>query len=144
MTCMTRSRIVGFVIAAALTPAIIPSTSHAGATGTSFFGPFNASVGGQTISIPTGKMFHQISGTRTFVADSLASYTAAWGICDTSMRFTYGNGAVVYNSAVRRGCLVTGLWTVAPRRYMPRGDACAELWSKDWRIRITRQCHYVY
>ncbi len=117
--------------------------SHA-AFGVAYWGAFTANVGGQTVGIPSGQLTHGINASGEYVNTEYANFVSAAHICDASMRFTYGNGADRFDGNVHWGCSNGGKWRYGLYRYVPRGSACAELWAKNWRVLIARQCHYVH
>jgi hypothetical protein len=135
--------ILGVVMALSVFVAA-PATSHASATGYAYWGAFKVSIGGQTISIPSGQLTHIISGSGYHIDWDGANFGSAANICDPSMRFTYGNGAYRMDGNVHWGCSRGGQWKYTLNWDAPRGDACAELWAKNWQIRVARQCHYIY
>lgn len=124
--------------------AVVPATSQADAYGVQYWAPFSVNLGGQTIGIPSGQLAHLIQGSGTFVTTDGANFGSAANVCDSSMRFTYGNGAQRINGNVHWGCSKVGQWKYTLNRNVPRGDACAELWGKNWWVRIAQQCHYVH
>lgn len=126
--------------------ALVASTtsSQATATGFQYWGGVSVNVGGQTIGIPAGELVHTIDGTGYYINWNAAQFTSAAVLCDTSMRFTYGNGAYELKGNVHWGCSRYGYWGYWLKWHAPRGSACAELWAKNWRVLVARQCHYVY
>lgn len=140
----TRVRAALALAAAALLLAVLPATSHATARGVQYWNPFSVSIGGQTVGIPSGQLVHEINGKGYRVNWDGANFASGANICDPSMKFTYGNGALYINGNVHWGCSRVGQWKYHLNRDMPRGDACAELWSKNWRVRVARQCHYIH
>lgn len=137
-----RHAILGLIIAClAMTYlASFPAPSHASACGYQYWGGFNSPWGW----IPNGQLTHCIEGGGTFVDWDGANFGSVANICDSSMRFTYGYGAWRLDGNVHWGCSKVGQWKYSIRQNVPRGDACAELWAKNWRVRVTRQCHYVH
>lgn len=129
------------VAALAIVPLMAaPATSHASACGYQYWGGFSSPWGW----IPNGQLTHCIRGRGTYVEWDGANFASAANICDSSMRFTYGYGAQVMNGNIHYGCSKVGQWKYYIRRHVRRGDACAELWAKRWRVRVARQCHYVH
>jgi hypothetical protein len=139
-----RARVTAFAVALCslglALAALAPAPAHATAYGIQYFGTFN--VGGWTV--PSGQLAHLIEGSGLRVNTDGANFAVAGNLCDTSMRFTYGNGARHIDGNVHWGCSAVGQWKYAINQTMPRGDACAELWMKNWRARVARQCHYVH
>lgn len=118
-----------------------PKQSHASAIGYSYWGGFTWN----SVYIPAGQLDHTIIGSGYIINSDSATFVSVGNLCDPSVRFTYGNGSMTMNSNVHWGCSHIGLWTSSWYNWKaPRGDACAELWAKNWSIRVTRQCHYVY
>jgi hypothetical protein len=101
-------------------------------------------IKGQSVGIPKGQLAHLIKGKGYYIEWDAANFGTYPNICDSSMRFTYGNGSQRIDGNVHWGCSPIGQWKYALNRNVPRGDACAELWAKNWRVRVARQCHYVY
>jgi hypothetical protein len=121
--------------------ALVPAAGHADAGGYAFWGVKTI----KDIPIPRGSMFHLVLGKGYRINSQRASYTVIGSpICDVSVRWTYGNGRTAANSGVQRGCHFAGVWQRDPRRNASRGNACAELWVKNWRVRVARQCHYIH
>jgi hypothetical protein len=123
---------------------LLPETSQASAYGIQYWGAFTVNVKGQSVGIPSGQLAHMISGKGYHINWDGANFVAAANICDPSMRFTYGNGSYRLDGNVHWGCSHVGQWKYILNWNAPRGSACAELWAKNWQVRVTRQCHYVY
>jgi len=121
-----------------------PATSHASAYGTQYWGAFTANISGQSVSIPSGQLAHTIDGSGYHINWDSANFLSAANLCDPSIRFTYGYGAYRLDGNVHWGCSHIGGWKYALNWNAPRGQACAELWSQNWRVLVARQCHYVY
>ena len=131
-------------LAASAALAVVPATAGATAVGYQYWGGFTANIGGQSVGIPAGQLTHIIRGSGYHVDWDGANFGSAGNLCDPSMRFTYGNGSQHIDGNVHWGCSHVGQWKYSIDRDMPRGDACAELWVKNWRRMITRQCHYIH
>jgi hypothetical protein len=132
------------LVAVLIAFAAVPAASHASATGYQYWGGFTANIGGQNVGIPAGQLTHIINGSGYHINWDGANFASVANICDPSMKFTYGNGAYYLNGNVHWGCSRVGQWKYVLNWNAPRGSACAELWAKNWRIRVARQCHYVY
>jgi hypothetical protein len=139
---LTKMLLVGAISIAAL--GALPATSHASAFGIQYWGAFTVNVGGQSVGIPSGQLAHEINGSGYHINWDGANFASAANICDPSMRFTYGNGSYHLDGNVHWGCSRVGQWKYALNWKAPRGSACAELWAKNWRVLVARQCHYVY
>jgi hypothetical protein len=124
--------------------AVVPATSYASAYGVQYWGAFTVNIGGQSVGIPSGQLAHMIDGSGYHINWDGANFGSAANICDPSMRFTYGNGSYYLNGGVHWGCSRVGQWKYYLNWNAPRGEACAELWAKNWRVLVARQCHYVY
>ena len=124
--------------------AAVPAVSQASAYGIQYWGGFAVNVGGQTVRIPGGQLAHMISGSGLHVNWDGANFGSVGNLCDSSMRFSYGDGRTWFNGNVHWGCSHVGQWKYALNRNEPRGSACAALYEHDWRILVARQCHYVY
>ena len=111
---------------------------------TSIWGGFTANIGGQSVGIPAGQLYHYISGSGYHISWEGANFGSVGNLCDTSVRFTYGNGSYRYDGNVHWGCSHVGQWKYAFNWNAPRGSACAQLWVANWRRMITKQCHYIY
>lgn len=140
----TIRRNLAATVAALAFMAIMPAVSHAGAAGIQYWGSFYANVGGQNVLIPSGQLGHEILGSGYYVSRDRGEFISGPVMCDPSMRFTYGNGSLSYRRSVHWGCSRNGRWDFYPARNMPRGSACAELWAKNWRVLVARQCHYIH
>lgn len=137
-------RVLAIASVCGLAAAAVPAVSQASAYGIQYWGAFTVNVKGQSIGIPSGQLAHEISGSGLHVNWDGANFISAANLCDPSMKFTYGNGSYYLNSSVHWGCSHVGQWKYTLDWTAPRGSACAELWEHDWRIRVARQCHYVY
>jgi hypothetical protein len=122
----------------------MPATTHASAFGIQYWGAFTVNIGGQSVGIPSGQLAHEINGSGYHIKWDGANFGAAGTICDPSMRFTYGNGSYRVDGNVHWGCSHVGQWKYTLNWNAPRGSACAELWAKNWRVQVARQCHYVH
>jgi hypothetical protein len=60
------------------------------------------------------------------------------------MRFTYGGGEKSFDGDVHWGCSLVGQWKYDVDQDVPRGKACAELWTENWGHMVAKQCHYVH
>jgi hypothetical protein len=123
---------------------IVPATSHASANGIAYWDAFNVKIGDQSVPIPSGQLLHVIKGKGYYIEWDGANFASAANICDPSMRFTYGNGAYRLDGNVHWGCSLNGQWKYYLKWNAPRGSACAELWAKNWRILVAKQCHYIH
>ncbi|NDJ16313.1 hypothetical protein [Myxacorys almedinensis] len=121
-----------------------PTVSLASASGYQYWGGFTANIGGQSVGIPAGQLHHAINGKGTRINWQGANFGSAANICDSSMRFTYGYGKRRINGNIHRGCSRVGQWKYKINANVPKGDACAELWAKRWRVLVAKQCHYVH
>lgn len=133
---------MGLVLAATVFLAL-PKTTHATALGYEYWGAISVNISGQSVGIPSGQLTHLITGSGYHIDTDGANYAAAATLCDASIRFTYGNGAYVLNSDVNWGCSRGGQWKYKLNWTSPRGDACAELWIKNWKYKVATQCHYI-
>jgi len=124
--------------------AVTPMVSLASATGYEYWGGITANIGGQSVGIPGGQLTHTINGKGYHVNWSSAHFLSGGNICDPSVRFTYGYGALRIDGHIEPGCSREGLWRYDNVGKVPRGNACAELWAKEWRVLVARQCHYVH
>lgn len=128
--------------------AATPLVSLATAVGYEDWGGFTANISagsvGIPVKIPAGRLTHVIEGKGYHVNWDGANFVSAGNICDASMSFTYGYGKVRYNGDINRGCSIKGQWKYKIDRDVPRGDACAELWAKERRVLVARQCHYIF
>jgi len=150
---MFKKNLAKILVVAALTLSAliaVSTTSYAAtsspesAYGIQYWGGFHVNVGGQSIGIPAGQLAHWISGDGYYVSWDGANFASAADICDTSMRFTYGNGSQYINGGIHQGCSHVGQWKYTLNRNVPGGSACAALYADDWRILVARQCHFVY
>jgi hypothetical protein len=137
-------RVMATVAACGLLAAVVPAATQASAYGIQYWGAFTVNIKGQSIGIPSGQLAHWISGKGLHITWDGANFASVANICDPSMKFTYGNGRYYINGNVHWGCSHVGQWKYTLNWNAPRGSACAELWAHDWRIRVARQCHYVY
>lgn len=124
--------------------AVTPMVCMATAVGYQYWGGFTANIGGQSVGIPAGQLTHIINGEGYHVNWDGANFGSVGNICDASMSFTYGYGKVRYDGDINRGCSLKGQWKYTINADVPRGDACAELWAKERRVLVARQCHYVF
>jgi hypothetical protein len=126
----------------------LPATSHASATGIEYWtargGGTLSLPGGVGLPIPGGQLVHSIHGKGYHVDWDGANFAALGNLCDTSMRFTYGNGARHLDGNVHKGCSPVGQWKYKVDQKEPGGSACAELWAKNWKVLVAKQCHYVH
>lgn len=123
--------------------AVTPALCRASASGYQYWGGFTANVFGQAVGIPGGQLYHRISGHGSHVDWDGANFVSVGNLCDTTMKFTYGNGTAYINGGLHSGCSRVGQWKYTLNANVPRGSACAELWAKQWRVLVARQCHYV-
>jgi hypothetical protein len=143
----THRRLLSQLLAAgaiALGGLTAPAASHASAGGYQYWGGFTANIGGQSVGIPAGQLYHYISGSGYHISWEAANFGSVGNLCDPSIRFTYGNGSYRYDGNVHWGCSHIGQWKYAFNWKAPRGSACAQLWVANWRRMITKQCHYIY
>jgi len=122
----------------------LPATSQASAYGIQYWSPHSVNIKGQSVPIPSGQLAHMIEGHGDHVDWDGANFVSAANLCDSSMRFTYGNGSQHFDGGLHSGCSHVGQWKYNMNREVPRGSACAELWAHNWRILVARQCHYVH
>jgi hypothetical protein len=137
-----RTRVLALVLALAamaLVPAAMPATSQASACGIQYWKAFDF----QGYPVPKGQLTHCIRGNGTHVEWDGANFASAANLCDSSMRFTYGNGSRSISGSVHLGCSHVGQWKYTVNQNMPRGEACAELWILNWKRMVTKQCHHV-
>lgn len=118
----------------------VPLQSFAGASGYQYWGGFTF----EGVYIPGGQLFHRIEGKGRHVDVDGANFGAGGNLCDSSVRFTYGNGARHVDGNVHKGCSHVGQWKYRMNLNVPGGQACAELWTQNWRKMVTKQCHYVH
>ena len=133
------------LLLALLAVSTMPSPAAASAGGFQYWGGFHVTIAGQSIRIPAGQLYHYISGSGYRISWEGANYGSLGPLCDTSIRFTYGYGAYEFRGNVHWGCSLGNQWKYSFGGWRaPRGDVCAELWAKDWRVRVARQCHYIH
>src|SRR4051794_16993127 len=113
--------------------------ANATADGYQYWGQFTF----EGVTVPGGQLYHRIEGDGYHVDTDGANYGSVGNLCDASVRFTYGNGAKHIDGNVHSGCSHVGQWKYKVNQNMPRGDACAELWVKNWRRLVAKQCHYI-
>lgn len=129
-----------FAVVLALTAfAIAPAAGHASAVGYQYWNAFTWNG----ITIPGGQLTHVINGSGNHVRWHGANFAAVGNLCDSSVKFTYGNRSYALYSRIRYGCSRFGQWKYYRNRRVATGSACAELWAHRWRKFITQQCHYV-
>ncbi len=138
---LKRSMLAVLLATAAL--AALPAASQASAYGLQFWGGFDFNIFGQTVRVPSGELYHEISGRGQHVSWDGAGFIAVGNLCDSSIRFSYGYHTQSFNSSVHWGCSHVGVWKYTLNRNVRRGTACAALWIYDWRRYITEQCHFV-
>ena|SRR5687768_4325556 len=143
MSTKSIARLSIFMLILALLLAV-PATARASADGYQYWGAFTVNIGGQSVGIPSGQLYHAIEGAGYHINWDGANFISAATICDPSMRFTYGNGLYHLYGDVHWGCSNNGQWKYYLNWYAPRGEACAELWAKNWSVLVARQCHYVH
>jgi hypothetical protein len=125
---------------------IAPAASQATAVGYQYWAP----VSFHGIQIPGGQLTHIINGKGLHVNWDGANFVSGGNLCDSSMKFTYGGGKLQWtgspaHSNVHRGCSHVGQWKYWWNGWKaPRGKACAELWSENWKHYVTKQCHYIH
>jgi hypothetical protein len=112
-------------------------------SGDQFWGGITMNIKGQAVGIPTGKPPHEITGSGAHIEWDYANFGSVGNLCDPSVRFTYGNGAHSFDGNVHWSCSHVGEWRYKVNFNAPRGDACVELWAKNWQILVAKQCHYV-
>lgn len=139
---MTKKRVVAALLASTGL-VVTPIAASANAYGIEYWTAFRATVEGIPIPVPKGQLFHGIQGKGSHIDVQGANYLSASNLCDASVRFTYGNNKQHVDSSVQSGCSLKGSWKYKMNFNVPRGSACAELWSKNWKLRVARQCHYV-
>jgi hypothetical protein len=142
MTHIRRHRRHGILAAvlAVAALAMLPAASHADAFGTTFWGVKTI----KDIPVPRGMMTHELTGKGYRIDHQRVEVGALGPVCDMSLRWTYGNGRTHADSYVRHGCRFGAVFTRSPHRNASRGDACVELWFKNWRARVATQCHYIH
>ena len=133
-----KKRVLGFL--AAVLFALSSSIAFATAYGIEYFG----AVEYEGYAIPSGQLAHLIEGKGYNIETDGANFASVGNICDPSMKFTYGDGSFELKGDVHWGCSNVGQWKYQLDWDAPRGDACAELWAKNWKFLVARQCHYVY
>lgn len=133
-----RGRVVGTLVGL-LGTLLVPAMAHASAYGYEYWKAFE--VAGYPV--PGGQLFHAIEGRGLHIDVEGANFVSAGNLCEASVRFTWGNGAQSYKTGIKSGCSHVGQWKIRFNRNVPKGSACAELWTKNWRHRVARQCHYV-
>jgi hypothetical protein len=143
-TTRLRRTLLTAALAAGAVTAIVPATSSANAIGYAYWGGFSASPGGITIRVPAGQLSHTLLGSGTWVSADRATAASVAPLCDPSIVFTYGNGAMTINGGTIYGCSPGGTFTGAVNRAVPRGNACATLYVKRGTVRVAQQCHYVH
>ena len=119
--------------------AVVPAPAKADAFGIERWGGFEF----KGINWPEGVLYHRIVGQGYHVYTDQGSFASVGNLCDAGFVFTYGNGAHRSRSAILSGCTHAGNWEYTPNKDMPRGDACVELWIKNWSRLVARQCHYI-
>jgi hypothetical protein len=149
---MFKKKMAKMLIVAALTLSALVAlsgTSYAAtanpatAVGYAYWGGFHVNLSGQSIRIPQGQLTHVIDGNNYYVSWDSASFLAAGNLCNTSVRFTYGNGAQHIDGRIYQGCHAAEGWKYILNRKMPGGSACVELYAQNWRVRLTTQCHNI-
>jgi len=131
--------LVGVVLAAGLLGAV-PAASQASAYGYQYWA---AQWTGGIKVLPAGQLFHAIEGAGDHIRVQGGNYLAGGQLCDTGLKFTYGNGSTSSRSHVRRGCSRAQQWKYTMNKRVPVGKACAELWAENWRQHVATQCHRV-
>jgi hypothetical protein len=101
-------------------------------------------TGGQSIHIPAGQLIHGLQVKGQYIEWQGANFGSLQPICDPSIRFSFGNDAVHYDSKIKRGCHMVGQWGYSIGFKVPRGSSCAELFSEQWKVPIAKRCMYVY
>ncbi len=140
---------VGVAVLLVLGMIVAPTMARADAYGIQHWGGFHANIKGQSVSIPSGQLAHVIKSHGRNMTHDGASWLSVGNLCDWSIKFTYGYNAMQISGAVHYGCSHQGTFALnlvpplVTRFYAPRGSACAELWVKEWRARVARQCHFV-
>lgn len=133
--------------------AVTPTASLATAVGVEYFGraqKIDTSAGAKGAGVSTsfnvrqGRLYHELVGRGLWVDGHGVWFKYTGTICEPSVKFTYGDGAMQRKGSVHRKCLPTAFWFHVVKRNVPKGDACAELWAKDWKVLVAKQCHYVY
>jgi len=127
-------------IVAVAIPAAIPAASQASACGVQYWGPIHY----QNFVIPSGQLFHCISGKGYHVSWDGANFASVGNLCDSSVEFTYGYGRYVLRGNVHWGCSHVGQWKYRLNWKAPRGTACARLYIHNWRKFVTQQCHFIH
>jgi len=115
-----------------------------GAYGIEYWNAVSTSILGIPLYIPGGQLAHLIEGNGNRIDTDGANFASIGTLCDTSMRFTYGNGSHKLDGNVHWGCSKVGQWKYRLNWDAPRGNACAELWAKDWSKKVATQCHYIH
>jgi len=122
----------------------VPPTTYADADGYAWWATTPVSIRGVSVSIPRGQLYHRIEGSGHHIVWQGANFWVVGNLCEPSMRFTYGWGSHKYDGDVHPGCSAVGQWKYHFNWVVPGGDACAELWAKNWRVLVAKQCHYIH
>jgi hypothetical protein len=140
MKIMSKAKFFSSALLGLLGTLLVPAMAHASAVGIEYWKAFE--VAGYPI--PGGQLTHLIEGKGTHIDEEGANYASASNLCDSSIKFTWGNGAQSYKTPVRSACSRVNQWKYKFDKNVPKGSACAELWVKNWKHRVARQCHYVH
>jgi len=95
----------------------------------------------------SGSLYHSLNASGRTVYSDEARYKASSNLCQVSYRFTYGNGAIRKDVGVNPtlSCSPYGGMRVNYYAWQaPVGNACVELWEKNWTRKVVTQCHYIY
>jgi len=144
------AKLLGIAMLALTLVAATPGTTSANAVGQQEWGGFTVPLPktGIPIGIPAGTLTHTIVGKGTYIKWEEAHYRSYAPLCDTQMRYTYGNKTKIMYDDIHRGCFIAGAWSHSPNQSLPRGSACAELWTKVLQpgggVVVARQCHYIH
>jgi hypothetical protein len=141
----TRKSLIALALLVAILVTSSPAPAAASAYGYQYWGGHSVEVQGVPIYIPGGQLYHEIDGAGLRVDQDGGDYISAGPLCDTGVRFTYGYGAYGFQGDIKWGCSDFNVWSYNYGGWTaPRGDACMELWAKEWRVLVARQCHYIH
>jgi hypothetical protein len=122
------------------------TTCPAAAEGIQYWGKATTNIGGINVGIPSGQLFHRVTGQPPYVLSETANFTT-WvrPICNWRIDFVYQEaGHVTYERRagnVNWTCSRFGELITFPRANKRFGRACAELYGNG--VFVARQCHQV-
>jgi hypothetical protein len=141
MSKRIRTRLAVAAAAIGMSAAVVPAPAQASAGGYQYWGATPFALKG--VTIPSGQLYHYISGSGLRINWEAANFASAGNLCDSAVKFTYGYGSQYFWSNTSYGCTRAHQWKYTLNRTVPRGKACAELWVYGGRKYLTKQCHFV-